>query len=293
MFRHILQSPELGLHPCVHDPCVFVGTPIPGKPPLYFAIYVDDIIFFSPDDEVEHYFCTALSQKLKVDFVGDAEWYVGIKFDWLKSSDGTLACHLSQEGYASTIVDGMGLSSATKCALMTPFRSGFPVDAIPHVDMSPEDRAPLIAKMQSWMGMNNWLQQCTRPDFATIYSLLASYMHCPSPGHLEAVNYVGKYILSTMHLGLLFTSKSTASLESFIHFPLPNPHPVQSSSCPLMTFCDANWGPQDASHPSPLHQYSACHCSRVQIHLRPYFLLWGVSHSMENPQGEAYQSFLL
>jgi len=176
---------------------------------------------------------------------------------------------------------------------MTPFRSGFPVDAIPHVDMSPEDRVPLIAKMQSWMGMNNWLQQCTRPDFATIYSLLASYMHCPSPGHLEAVNYVGKYILSTMHLGLLFTSKSTASLESFIHFPLPNPHPVQSSSCPLMTFCDANWGPQDASHPSPLHQYSACHCSRVQIHLRPYFLLWGVSHSMENPQGEAYQSFLL
>jgi len=81
MFRHILQSPELGLHPCVHDPCVFVGTPIPGKPPLYVAIYVDDIISFSPDDEVEHYFRAALSQKLKVDFVGDAEWYVGIKFD--------------------------------------------------------------------------------------------------------------------------------------------------------------------------------------------------------------------
>jgi len=252
MFHHILQSPELGLHPCVHDPCVFVGTPIPlGKPPLYVGIYVDDIIYFIVDDEVEQYFFTALSQKLKVDFIGDAKWYIGIKFDWIRSPDGCLACHLSQEGYASTIVEEMGLSSATKCPLMTPFRSGLPVDAIPHVDMSTEDHTPLSAKIHSWMGMLNWLQQCTNPDLAMIFSLLTSYMHCPSPGHLQAVKHVGKYILSTMDLGLLFTSKANAVLESFIHFPLPDTHPVSSSSCPLTTFCDANWGPQDASHPSP------------------------------------------
>jgi hypothetical protein len=117
--------------------------------------------------------------------------------------------------------------------------------------MSTEDHTPLIAKMQSWMGMLNWLQQCTHPDLAMIFSLLASYMHCLSPGYLQAVKHVGKYILSTMDLGLLFTSKANAVLDSFIHFPLPDTHPVSSSSCPLTTFCDANWGPQDASHPSP------------------------------------------
>ncbi len=69
----ILQSPELGLCPTAHDPCIFHGVLIPGKPPLYLVIYVDDFLYFSLDDEVEQYFCTAFSQKCKVDFLGDAE----------------------------------------------------------------------------------------------------------------------------------------------------------------------------------------------------------------------------
>jgi hypothetical protein len=47
--------------PC---PSSLVCTPVPGKPPIYIAIYVVDIIYFSLDDE--QYFCTALSQKVKV-----------------------------------------------------------------------------------------------------------------------------------------------------------------------------------------------------------------------------------
>jgi hypothetical protein len=39
---------------------------------------------------------------------------------------------------------------------MTPFRSGLPVDAIPHVEWSVEDCVPLISKIQCWMGMLNW-----------------------------------------------------------------------------------------------------------------------------------------
>jgi hypothetical protein len=139
---------------------------------------------------VEQYFTTALSQKIKVEFLDDAEWYIGIKFDWHKFPDGTVFCRLSQEGYAAAMVKKMGLSSANKSPLMTPFSSSLPVDAILHVDMSPAERPPLIAKMQSWMGMLNWLQQCTRPDLATIFSFLATHMHCPSHGHLEAAKYV-------------------------------------------------------------------------------------------------------
>jgi hypothetical protein len=164
--------------------------------------------------------------------------------------------HLSQEGYAATIVKEMGLSTATKCPLMMSFRSGLPVDTIPHIDMSPEDHASLIAKMQSWMGMLNWLQRCTHPDLATIFSLLASYMHCPSHGHLEAVKHVGRYILSTMDLGLLFTTQVNATLESFMQFPLSDGL-SPATLCPsLTTFCNANWGPQDASHPSPTNTRS-------------------------------------
>jgi hypothetical protein len=119
--KSVLESPEIGLTACPQDSCLFHGILIPGKPPIYVTIYVDDIIFFSTDDEVEKYFCTALSQKIKVEFLGDAKWYFGIKFDWHPSSDGTISCRLSQEGYAAAIVEEMGLSSTNKCPMMTPF----------------------------------------------------------------------------------------------------------------------------------------------------------------------------
>jgi hypothetical protein len=170
-----------------------------------------------------------------------------MKFDWSTSSNGNVHCRLSQSGYATAIVDELGLSTANKSPLMTPYQSSFPIDSIPHVDMSPEARAPFISKVQSWLGMINWLQMCTRPDLATVFSLLASYMHCPSPGHLDAVKYVGHYILSTHDLGLHFSSRPNSSLESYLHFPLDSGSTIQS-------FCDSIWGPQDTSHPSAPNQ---------------------------------------
>jgi hypothetical protein len=124
---------RVGLKPTAHDPCIFHGAIIPGQPPLYLAIYIDDFLYFSLDDKVEQYFQTAISRKLKVDFLGDAEWYLGIKFDWNTSSDGSVTCQISQEGYAAAIVEKMGQSNANKTPL---------------IDMTMEDRAPLTAKMQ-------------------------------------------------------------------------------------------------------------------------------------------------
>ena len=158
----------------------------------------------------------------------------------------------SQEAYANSVVKEMGLLNANTCPLMTPFRSGFRVDTIPAVDMSDTDRAPLIAKMQSWLGMINWLTQGTRPDLATIFSLLASHTKTPSPGHLDAVKHVGQYLKSTAELGLMFTSRRNQALESYIYFLLnESVHLPNGFTAPELTgFCDVNWGPQDASLPS-------------------------------------------
>ncbi len=145
----------------------------------------------------------------------------------------------------------MGLTNANTCLSMTPFRSGLSVDSIPVISMNDSERAPLIAKMQSWLGMLNWLCQGTRPDIATITSLLASHTRCPSPGHLEAVKYVGRYLKSTSDLGLLFSSKGNSTLEGYIHFPFPDDVllPDGHSIPAYIGFCDANWGLQDASLP--------------------------------------------
>ncbi len=47
-------------------------------------------------------------------------------------------------GLTPTKNDQMGLSTANKSPLMTPYRSSFPIDTIPEISMSDEDRAPLI-----------------------------------------------------------------------------------------------------------------------------------------------------
>jgi hypothetical protein len=245
----ILESKDIGLTRCRNDSCLFTGVLLPGKAPLYLILYVDDFLYFSPDDAVEKHFELSLAKKIKVDFMGDAEFFLGIKFDWVFSSDGHLDCRLSQEAYSQLIVDAMGLSDCSVSPKMTPFRSGYPIDMIPCKEMSIETRAPLITRLRCWCGMLNWLSLGTRPDITTVCSLLASCQCCPSPGHLEAAKYVGRYLKATAGLGLLYTSRSNTQLEGFVYFPTPNRNP-SGSELSLLAFADANWGPQDASKPS-------------------------------------------
>ncbi len=241
LISSIFEAEEIGLKKCKHDPCLFAGTPLPGKPPLYAVLYVDDFVYFSHDTDVEHYFESALAAKVQVDFLGDAEWFIGLKFDWSISDEGQVDCRVSQETYAHVIAEAMRITECSVSPRMTPFRSGFPVDAIPPQEMLEETRAPLIAEMRSWCGMLNWLSLGTRPDISAICSILASFQCKPVQGHLEAARYVGKYIMATANLGLHFSSRRNEKLEAFVFFP-----PQDS----LLGFCDANWGPQEASRPT-------------------------------------------
>jgi len=241
-------------------------------------MYVDDFVYFSLDDEVEHYFEMALSQKLNVDFLGEAEWFLGMKFDWVHSSNGSIQCRISQEGNAAAIVDEMGLSQANKSPLMTPFHSGFPVDTIPLVDMSSEDCAPLTAKMQSWLGVINWLQMCTHPDLATIFSLLATHMHHPSPGHIESIKYVGCYILSTMDLGLHFTSMPNSFWNPtfiLLFLLMIVSHRLPSTVSPMLSGAHRM---RQSHHPLTVARSSLTRLSRFAV----IFFSWGSPYSVEN-----------
>jgi hypothetical protein len=61
----------------------------------------------------------------------------------------------------------------------------------------------------------------TRPDILTAVSLLAQHQSDPSPGHLEAAHYDVRYLANTKTLGIYFTSCRRSTLESFLHFPVP------------------------------------------------------------------------
>jgi hypothetical protein len=94
MFQSVMQM--RGLKPCPNSPCLFYRHPIPGKPPLYLAVYVDDFIYFYRDDTAERHFYTTIQAQIRVDLFGTVEWFLGTYYDWSRE-DRHASVHLSQE----------------------------------------------------------------------------------------------------------------------------------------------------------------------------------------------------
>jgi hypothetical protein len=163
---------------------------------------------------------------------------------WALNSTGhsmlmAISVTLIQQSFAENLIKSFQFESTSASIYASPYRSGFPVDAVPHVDMSSTDRDALCLQYQSVVGSLNWLAHTTHPDLSTIVSLLAQHQCNPSPGHLEAARYVVRYLATTKTLGIYITSYKRSILEPFLHFPLPQTN--------LLSMSDANWGPQDAS----------------------------------------------
>jgi hypothetical protein len=232
----------MGLTCSPSSPCLFMGTLVEGEPPIYVGVYVDDIIYFSASDITERKFESLLSTIGSVDFMGQVSLFLGIEFSWIHHSDDNLTVHLTQQSFAETLIESVGFTTVGQSFFLSPYRSGCPIDSVIHETMSSSDRDKLRLAYQSLVGSLNWLAHTTRPDLATVVSLLAQHQSNLSQGHMDAARYATKYLAHTKNLGIYFTSRKRSILESFLHFPVS---PTQ-----VLSMSDANWGPQDASQPS-------------------------------------------
>jgi len=173
-----------------------------------------------------------------VHFMGQVGLFLGIKFTWVAHPDGHLTVSLTQQSFTEILLDSLAIDRGQFSMYLTPYRSNCCIDSIPSEAMSATACNDLRLHYQSLVGSLIWLAHTTRPDILTIVSLLAQHQSEPSPGHYEAAKYVAEYLASTKTSGIYFTSCQQSSLESFLHFPVP-----QS----LVPMTDANWGLQDAS----------------------------------------------
>jgi hypothetical protein len=173
------------------------------------------------------------------DFMGQVSHFLGVEFNWVHHPDGHLSVILTQESFAESLVDSLGLSGIKSSHFTSPYRSGLAIDSVLYEDMSSTAWDKLRLQYQSLIGSLNWLAHTTRSDLSTTVSLLAQHQNTPSPGHYEAALYVTKYLVGTKHLGIYFMGRHQSTLSSYLHFSLP---PTS-----LLSMSDANWGPQDAS----------------------------------------------
>lgn len=67
------------------------------------------------------------------------------------------------------------------------------------------------------------------------------YLHKATSSHISTAKYAIKYLNGILPYGVQFTFKHNISLEVFVKFP--------TDPSKVLTFTDADWGPQDASVP--------------------------------------------
>ena len=87
--------------PSTHDPCLFTGIinvpasslpPSTIRDPIHIGLYVDDFVFFSESSAEEKRFESLLSERIKVDFMGEAEFFLGQAFEWNRKPKVHLCC---------------------------------------------------------------------------------------------------------------------------------------------------------------------------------------------------------
>jgi hypothetical protein len=127
----------------IFSPCLFVGTLVEGLPPIYIGIYVDDIIYFSVDDQVEKEFESKLSAIGNVDFMGKVSHFLGIESGWKHHEAGNISVSLTQQLFAENLVESVNYSTASVSSFVSPYRSGLPIDSIPPSTLSSSEQDKL------------------------------------------------------------------------------------------------------------------------------------------------------
>jgi hypothetical protein len=140
----------MGLQSSHTSPCLFVVELIEGEPPIYFRIYVDDIIYFSASDKVKRKFEESLSSICDVDFMGQVSYFLGIEFTW-KHTDGHLSVCLTQQSFTETLFDSLGLQSSSVSSFTTPYLLGLVIDSIPHQEMDQKIMINYVCNINHWL----------------------------------------------------------------------------------------------------------------------------------------------
>ena len=87
--------------------------------------------------------------------------------------------------------------------------------------------------MKTIVGALLCLSDTTRPDLATITSILIQHTYHATKQHIRAANYAIRYIKETKNHGIRFPSKINTSMSVFLKFP--------SDPFKLLPLYDTNW----------------------------------------------------
>ena len=256
---------NIGLTLCANTPCLYSGTLIKGKSPLYLGIYVDGFTYFS-QDKVEQKFEAALKLLLDVEFSGQPQYFLDLKVK-IQNHNNIQNIFLSQQSTSLELIDGVGLSNIAATSNATPYRAGFLIHKIKEDIILPQHNKKKIEDdLRPYVGSLNWLSISTRPDLSIIKNMLSIYLYKATPSHITTTKCVIKYLKGSVNFGIMFSSENQVNLEAFIKFTT-NPNT-------LVSFGDTNWGFTRCVRSKSIYYITSLAINQVKINIWISHLTW-------------------
>ena len=182
------------------DQCLFV------RPDMICLVYVDDCLFFAPDDSKFDSMLDKLRKSnLSLEKENDVAGFLGVHLN-TNHDDGFV--ELTQTGLIDRIISAMGLEDAT--ATKTPAEYG----ALPKDELGESCNGDF--NYASIVGMLLYLQGHSRPDIAFSVSQCARYTFSPKLSHEIALKRIGRYLNETRTKGLIMRPSKTIQVDCYV-----------------------------------------------------------------------------
>jgi hypothetical protein len=180
---------DLGFKPVLEEPCILSN----GRIIIFF--YVDDIIMaFHPRDRGEATIIKArLFDKYEFRDLGELKWFLNIRITRDREKR---KLYLTQDSYIDNIIKRFGLEHAPKSH--TPLSR----EASQFVPFDGQASSDQIREYQERLGSLIYLANSLRIDIAHPASLLARFMHNPSPIHRAEADHIIAYLRDHKWLSL-------------------------------------------------------------------------------------------
>lgn len=190
------------------DPCLFIG------PKVICVCYVDDCLFFAPDDkDIDDCIEAIKNCGMDLQVEDSVAGFLGVHIDRDMTTDengnNVEEITLLQTGLIDRIINDLGLTKST---------NGVKTPAI--CDPLPKDSEgePFDADFNyaSIVGMCLYLCNNSRPDITFAVNQCSRYNHFPKRIHAEALKRIGRYLISTRDKGLILRTSNSLHIDCYV-----------------------------------------------------------------------------
>jgi hypothetical protein len=205
---------RLGFKQLISDSCLY--SLISESSRTIVAVYVDDIIIASNNEEVEAFIIKSLMSKYNMKDLGKLSHILGMR---VTRTDTTLTIDIAN--YISGVLKRFGMETSNPKPTPSAPGTVFSKD-----DEPTEEEAKDMQKVpyQAAVGCLIYASISARPDIALATHRVARHSNNPGPKHWKEVKRILRYLKGTQDLGIKYTKSLNSTMDTFLYDDLLNAH---------------------------------------------------------------------